>query len=217
MSKPNVPAVPGDVPEIFTLNGMECVIRDGGDIYFTAEEVGKQLGYADPRNAIGHLYQRNVVEVQDHTTVVKLTTVDGKDREVRVFTEEGVYILSFLAQTDKAAAFRRSVAAFLKWARRHALAKAKIEGARALLVLTDAQRKDLEQVLHYRSKGLNAKEIGLLIGRSDRYVGIFLRQALELGLLDQEMFERGYRVGAGQGQSCRKAALCQQDSCPEVR
>ena len=41
-------------------------------------------------------------------------TVNGKEREKRIFTEEGCYIIAMLANTPAAAQFRRALAQILK-------------------------------------------------------------------------------------------------------
>lgn len=89
-------------------------IEENGTILFTAEEVGRHLGYGDPAHAINRLFQRNQNELKLYATCVKVTQVDGKLRETRAFTEEGVYILSMLARTNKAKLFRAKVALLLR-------------------------------------------------------------------------------------------------------
>mgnify|MGYP001118227768 CR=1 FL=1 len=83
-------------------------------ILFSSLEIGKQLGYSNPYKAISNLFQRNSFELLNYSTILKVRTVDNKLRDVRHFTEEGVYILSMLANTDKARDFRKRVAELLK-------------------------------------------------------------------------------------------------------
>ena len=97
-------------------------------ICMTAESIGRALGYAAPRDSIFKIYHRNKEELDSFSTMVKLSTVDGKAREVRVFTEEGIYIISMLANTDKAKKFRAELANLLKQKRLEALKKEKIAG-----------------------------------------------------------------------------------------
>lgn len=89
-------------------------IEQNNEILFTAEEVGIHLGYNNPSEAIHKLYLRNQNELKLYTTSVKLTAVDGKLRETRAFSEEGVYILSMLARTNVAKKFRARVALLLR-------------------------------------------------------------------------------------------------------
>ena len=174
--EPTAPA-----PEIITLQGFECLWRDS-DAYFTAEEIGKQLGYAEPGDSINKLYSRNVQELQEYVTTVKLTAVDGKLREHRVFSEEGVYILTFLAQTDKAREFRRQVAALLKHLRRQKLREARAEGIMAALNLNEKLHANIRLVTRYRSVGLTTTEIGKLMDCDYTWVNKVMVKARALGL-----------------------------------
>lgn len=93
-------------------------IEEKGEILFTAEEVGRHLGYANPSESVSNLYQRNQKELKHYATIIKLMMVDGKLRETRAFSEEGVYILSMLARTNEAKKFRARVALLLRRLRR---------------------------------------------------------------------------------------------------
>lgn len=99
-------------------------IENNGDILFTAEEVGRHLGYSNPSEAINRIFKRNSSELRAYSTSVKLTAVDEKQRLTRAFTEEGVYILSMLARTSRAKKFRASVAQLLRRIRKQHLEQA---------------------------------------------------------------------------------------------
>lgn len=89
-------------------------IEKDGQFLFSAEEIGKHLGYSEPSKSVNKLFQRNSFELLGYSRDVKLTSRDGKPRHTRHFTEEGVYILSMLANTEQARDFRRRVADLLK-------------------------------------------------------------------------------------------------------
>lgn len=108
-------------------NSINFIEKDG-QILFSAEEIGKQLGYATPAKSINRLFQRNAFELLTYSVDVKLTSTDGKAYNKRCFTEEGVYILSMLANTDKARDFRRRVAELLKNLRQKEMDKAFASG-----------------------------------------------------------------------------------------
>ncbi len=97
-------------------------------ILFSSLEIGKQLGYSNPYKAISNLFQRNSFELLNYSTILKVRTVDNKLRDVRHFTEEGVYILSMLANTDNARDFRKRVAELLKNLRQKEMDKAFLAG-----------------------------------------------------------------------------------------
>lgn len=140
--------------------------RDG-EPWFTAEEIGKQLGYANLGDDVNRLYLKNQEELDAFSTTAKLAAVDGKAREMRVFNEEGVYLLTMLARTDKAREFRARLAKMLREMRAQRLAMARSEGrkegVRALLTLTPAQSSIAHQAMRYYSMGLSTVEIGKLL------------------------------------------------------
>lgn len=114
--------------EIIKQNPINFIEKDGR-ILFTAEEIGKQLGYKTPRQSINKLFQRNSLELLTYSCEVKLTSHPNQPtRIIRCFTEEGVYILSMLANTDKARDFRRRVAELLKNLRQKEMDKAFTSG-----------------------------------------------------------------------------------------
>lgn len=105
-------------------------IEENGQILFSAEEIGKQLGYSNPKQSIANLFNRNYQELLAYSVEIKSVSTDGKAYNKRHFTEEGVYILSMLAATDKARDFRSRVAKLLKELREKEIHKAYDEGVK---------------------------------------------------------------------------------------
>ena len=99
--------------ELNLINEKEIIMQDG-IICMNAESIGRALGYSEPRIAINKIYNRNQDELDNYSVVTKMTSTDGKAYNQRVFTEEGIYIISMLANTSKAKAFRAELAKFLK-------------------------------------------------------------------------------------------------------
>lgn len=168
-------------------NGAELsYVEKNGEILFTAEEIGKHLGYENPTEAVNRLFQRNHNELKLYATSVKLTAVDGKQREARVFTEEGVYILSMLARTNEAKKFRARVALLLRRLRQEAIKRA-VEHVRLItasraLTLTPQAKTNMMKVLGYRQRGFTYREICKVMGIHQRAVGHLIKTARELGL-----------------------------------
>ena len=114
---------------------------------------------------------------------------DGQYREARCFTEEGVYILSILAQTPNAREFRSRVAAMLRELRSSRFqinfplppnppgvrlcrrpgsraarrAGGGTEAAKAMLALHPKRRETLKKALRYAKMGLSCREITKLL------------------------------------------------------
>jgi prophage antirepressor-like protein len=83
-------------------------------IFMTSEQLGNVLGYSDPRKSINKLVERNsYLQNQEFSSVPKLTSEAGI-RSTRVFSEDGIYEVTFLANTEKAKAFRRWFREILK-------------------------------------------------------------------------------------------------------
>lgn len=186
-------------------------IEEKGEILFTAEEIGRQLGYGDPAKAIHNLFQRNQNELKHYATTLNSRVVDGKTREIRAFTEEGVYILSMLARTNTAKQFRARVALLLRRLRRErmeaalelareagyaqgrdealglpAVREARAEGAQAMLALHPKRRETLKKALRYARMGLSGREIAKLMDANHRQIGHLLSLARKNGLLEKK-------------------------------
>lgn len=158
-------------------------------ICMTAESIGRALGYATPKQSIYKIYNRNQEELDNYSTIVKMTTVDGKAREVRVFSEEGIYIISMLANTDKAKAFRRELANLLKQKRLEALKKEKIAGFEISEKLNKRFRNlkldtaDIESIKLLLNIGFAKKGIGKMFNISADSVRRIEKDFISAGIL----------------------------------
>ena len=144
-------------------------VEKDGEIYFAAKDIARGLGYTEPRK-VHDLYNRYKDELEEFSTFLKLGTVDGKQRMVRAFSKEGVYIISMLARTEKAKAFRKAVARLLRAIEEHRLELAreagKKEAREALNMLSPFQETIKKKVLKYVQMGLGTKEIAKLLDTS---------------------------------------------------
>lgn len=186
-------------------NGLHYVEFEG-KIYFSSEEVGRQLGYARPSKSINILFNRNQKELNGYATGIKLMQVDGCLREVRCFTEEGVYILSMLAQTPQARDFRARVARLLREIRERHMELARESGyrqgldegrasvaplldevrgttARQFWRLGPARKRRLRTAVRYRKMGLGIAAIAKLLDVDNREISNLLDAAEALGEL----------------------------------
>lgn len=115
------------------------LIPHDGDLWVQAEDIGGCLGYSEGRKAVMKIYERSREELDPHSCVVKLTTHDHdgtlKRRDVRVFNEEGVMIITMLSRQPIAAEFRAWAVKVLKAYRRGELAMSAPAGRDYLLEL----------------------------------------------------------------------------------
>ena len=168
-------------------NGTELTyVEKDGEILFTAEEIGRHLGYSDPSRAINKLFERNQNELKLYSSVVKLTTEQEFQRSTRVFTEEGVYIISMLARTNEAKKFRARVALLLRRLRQAAIiqaeTQARVTASTTTLALLPSERLHLKKILQFRKRGFSRREIVKVTGIHARTVQNLMRTAKTLGL-----------------------------------
>ena len=189
-------------------NGLKF-IENNGQILFSAEEIGRQLGYSRPAKSINILYSRNQKELNSYAVGIKLMSTDGKYYQVRCFTEEGVYILSMLANTPRAMEFRARLARLLRELRERRMELAREAGylqgrdeARALPAVQAerqagylegmeegrklAERRDgLRMLLRargYLDKGLKKAEAARLCGISRQRLNGLIKRSRKVGL-----------------------------------
>lgn len=85
------------------------IIDHNGQRWLTAEDIGLCLGYSSDkaRQSINNLFNRHADDFTEaDSTVIKLMTVDGKLRDVRVFSQSGCVTIAWAANTPKAKQFR---------------------------------------------------------------------------------------------------------------
>ena len=117
------------------------IYAKGDEMFMTTAQIAECLGYSDT-SGIDKIVERNkYLKSSDFSTTVKLSGVEGSRtvvRERRIFNEDGIYEITFLAHTAKAQAFRSWVRRILKSLRKGDLMLAGNE-ATAAPALTKAQ------------------------------------------------------------------------------
>jgi prophage antirepressor-like protein len=83
--------------------------NEAGDIIMTAEQIGSALDYANPRQSIINLFNRNKARLEKYSVETKLISTDGKEYSTRIFTEQGIYGIIFLSNNKKAIDFQEWV------------------------------------------------------------------------------------------------------------
>ena len=133
--------------------------------YMTTEQLGNCIGYSQPKSAISKIIERNgYLKNKEFSRVTKMTTLDGKQREVRIFTEDGIYEITMLAKTDKAKAFRAWIRKVLKSLR---------TGNAKLVSMTDYQR----MMAQSRIENAKIRKANILTKLAEQYDGTY-RQVL---------------------------------------
>lgn len=162
-------------------NIIVSIHEQNNQFWLTAEDAGRCLGYGpgNERKGIIAVYNRHSDEfLPEDSTVVNLTTVDGKQRDVRVFSKTGCIKLGFFANTKQAKAFRTWSARTLAGGSADAALLAKYKAAFIQAAPQDARLAD------YYAKGLNLTEIGKLLGLAPGSVAHRLKKLADLALVD---------------------------------
>ncbi len=159
------------------------LIHKDGEVWLTAEQIGRALGFSDARKNLLRVYQRNKHEFETgiDVTVVNLTTVTGI-KPALVFSPTGCMLLGMFARTARAAAFRR-------WAK-HLLAQAAAD-PRAIAEEALRQRPlwrrilQLRQYRDHRGQPLPNTEIARLLGVHPTTLRRHLRRMEALGIISR--------------------------------
>ena len=75
------------------------------EVWMTRTQIGKALEYAEPSKAIQKIHERNNNRFIDKSTVVKMGTVDGKNRDVVLYNELGIFEICRHSKQPKADEF----------------------------------------------------------------------------------------------------------------
>lgn len=143
-------------------NGLSInIVEYEGQRWLTAEQVGKALGYVDNKvkDGVLKLYERHMDEFEaEDSTTVKLTAVDGKLREMRIFSPTGCNLLGMFANTPRAKEFRM-------WAKR-VLAQAAVAQSAAPTAMearVDARLGRMEQAIETMAGHVGHMAVGMQV------------------------------------------------------
>jgi len=208
----NLPALAGEI---------DCIEREE-EFFFSFEAVGRGLGYEEPLISMSKLFSAHRSELETHTLLIESINNSGGPQQKRHFTEEGVYIATFLSKAPKAAAFRAKVARLLKELRQRKLVlieadsfqRGLLEGkdrmaevfAAALEELNPARLETIRRVARYRKLGLEKWEIEKLLDLKWSRIKDYQTMARRLGLLPRSNHDTSRRPGVG-----RLAQLARQE------
>lgn len=78
------------------------VYRKGDEFFVTREQIGRALGYKNPKQSIYDIHKANKERLDKLSTVRKTLTVDGKERETVLYSAKGIYEICRWSKQPKA-------------------------------------------------------------------------------------------------------------------
>lgn len=110
---------------LITYNGMQLgVTIKNNEIEIEMGELAKAIGYADYKGIITLLDRNPELKNKEFSYLKKVDSIENgilKKREKRLFTEDGLYEVTMLANTENAKKFRRFVRELMKKYRKNEL------------------------------------------------------------------------------------------------
>ena len=151
---------------LITYNGMKLgVTIKNNEIEIEMGELAKAIGYADSKGIITLLDRNPELKNKEFSYLKKVDSIENgvvKKREKRLFTEDGLYEVTMLANTENAKKFRRFVRELMKKYRKNEL----ILRAPTLLPAQQAQLDEMVRLIKARDG-----EIGDLLDSFEAFQG----------------------------------------------
>jgi prophage antirepressor-like protein len=127
--------------------------NENDDIYMTAEQLGRALEYSDPRISVGNIVTKHdYLKDKEFSSVIQAITEVG-NREMRVFTEDGIYEVLSISKQHKAREFRQWVRGVIKQIRK--TGRYDFEEQRIMLIENEEERKLSINLLYEQRLYLN--------------------------------------------------------------
>ncbi|HCU54090.1 MAG TPA: hypothetical protein DIC36_07405 [Gammaproteobacteria bacterium] len=144
----------------YDFNGQSVnVILHDGDAWLDSETIGKALGYANPRDSILNIFNRNREELEPYSVTINLMATDGKSYETRIYNEEGTMMICFFSKQAIAADFRRWAVKILKAYRRGELESTFRQAQGALVDEVRISREQYQALTHAAEKMVLLEEL----------------------------------------------------------
>nr|DAU36950.1 MAG TPA: N BRO family, N-terminal domain [Caudoviricetes sp.] len=102
---------------VFENTELQVMVNNNHEIEMDIDELIKALGF-ESKKSIEHLIARNPeLQSPEFSKIKKVLSNEGgilKKRDKRVFNQDGIFEISYLANTDRAKEFRKFIKAFSK-------------------------------------------------------------------------------------------------------
>lgn len=102
---------------VFENTELQVMVNDNNEIEMDMVELSKALGFSDIRAFKTFLSNNSELQNIEYSSIKKVLSNEGgvlKKRDKRVFNQDGIFEVAYLANTDRAKDFRRFIKAFSK-------------------------------------------------------------------------------------------------------
>lgn len=157
---------------------VECdIYSNEKEMFMTISQLANCLGYAS-KSGVENIIDRNkYLKDKEFSSTHKMEVVEGDrtvSREMRFFTEDGIYEVTMLAKTEKAKEFRAFIRKLLKSLRK---GEAKlIKSSNEQVELIEIKKKNADA----RLRNAKVREAKFLLEAVDKYKNVLAEQSVEL-------------------------------------
>lgn len=170
----------------FETHALSVIDRDG-ITWLSAGQLGEPLGYSDGGRSVIRTYSRHADEfTETMTCVVNLTTqVDDQDRQTRLFSLRGAWLIALLSRTEQAKRFRVWVlnlieAETAQVADREAVLEARLRHARDTMLMLSPR---WQRIAHYHDRGFWTQSIAQVMRLPFKVVEVELALMHQAGVI----------------------------------
>lgn len=152
--------------------------------YMTKHAIGEWLEYADPRNAVNHIIERNP-HIEQWATEIKLPASDGKNYNTAVFHPIGFLLIVMESDQPRAREMKTAVAEFV-W---------RFAGPKPVTLAMEIKLTDqMVKIAGVLTKTRDAFAVRLLTGQLRDICGKLGRNMPDLKYLGQDVDQLGFEI-----------------------
>lgn len=157
---------------------VECdIYSNEKEMFMTISQLANCLGYAS-KSGVENIIDRNkYLKDKEFSSTHKMEVVEGGrtvSREMRFFTEDGIYEVTMLAKTEKAKEFRAFIRKLLKSLRKGETKLIKPSNEQVELI--EIKKKNADA----RLRNAKVREARFLLEAVDKYKNVLAEQSVEL-------------------------------------
>ncbi len=99
----------------FNFNEVQCdIYSKDNEVFMTINQLAEVLGYKDRKGIEKIIERNNYLKDKEFSVTDNLSATDGKQYNMRLFTEDGIYEITMLSKTETGKKFRKVVRGIIK-------------------------------------------------------------------------------------------------------